>query len=42
MTRPNFFIVGAPECGTTAMNDFLAQHPDIFMGYYKEMHSFRC
>jgi len=39
MTRPNFFIVGAPKCGTTAMNDFLAQHPDIFMGY-KEMHYF--
>lgn len=30
--RPNFFIVGAPKCGTTAMADFLAQHPDVRMG----------
>ncbi|MCP5367696.1 MAG: sulfotransferase [Hyphomicrobiales bacterium] len=32
MTRPNFFIVGAPKSGTTAMADFLDQHPQIFMG----------
>lgn len=31
MRKPNFFIVGAPKCGTTAMNDYLSQHPDIFM-----------
>jgi hypothetical protein len=29
--RPDFFIVGAPKSGTTAMNDFLRQHPQIFM-----------
>jgi hypothetical protein len=34
--RPNFFIVGAPRCGTTAMYDYLRQHPDIFMPYRKE------
>jgi hypothetical protein len=39
-TRPNFFIVGAPKCGTTAMNDFLAQHPDIFIPKIKEVHFF--
>lgn len=39
-TRPNFFIVGAPKCGTTAMNDFLAQHPDIFIPETKEVHFF--
>jgi hypothetical protein len=37
--RPNFFIVGAPKCGTTAMNDYLAAHPDIFMAP-KELHYF--
>jgi hypothetical protein len=29
--KPDFFIVGAPKCGTTAMCHYLAQHPDIFM-----------
>ena len=37
--KPNFFIVGAPKCGTTAMNDYLHQHPDIFMAR-KEVHYF--
>lgn len=31
MRKPDFFIVGAPKCGTTAMQDYLSQHPDIFM-----------
>lgn len=31
LVKPNFFIVGAPKSGTTAMNDFLAQHPEVFM-----------
>ncbi len=39
VNRPNFFIVGAPKCGTTAMNDYLARHPDIFMAK-KEIHYF--
>lgn len=34
--RPNFFIVGAPRCGTTAMYEYLRQHPDVFMPYRKE------
>jgi hypothetical protein len=37
--RPDFFIVGAPKCGTTAMSDYLARHPEIFMAR-KEMHFF--
>lgn len=37
--RPDFFIVGAPKCGTTALSDYLAAHPDIFMAR-KEMHFF--
>mgnify|MGYP000024875779 CR=1 FL=1 len=29
--RPNFFIVGAPKCGTSSLHDYLDQHPDVFM-----------
>lgn len=37
--RPDFFIVGAPKCGTTALAEYLARHPDIYMPQ-KEMHFF--
>ena len=37
--KPDFFIVGAPKCGTTAMDQYLAAHPDIYMAK-KEMHVF--
>jgi hypothetical protein len=37
---PDTFIVGAPKCGTTAMYEFLRQHPDIFMADTKELHYF--
>ena len=41
MTRsPSFFIVGAPKAGTTSLNDYLAQYPDIFIPAAKEMHFF--
>jgi hypothetical protein len=40
MRRPDFFIVGAPKCGTTAMQDYLGQHPEIFMPDMKEAHFF--
>jgi len=40
MTRPNFFILGAPKCGTTSMYEYLRQHPDIFMPDVKEPHFF--
>lgn len=36
MTKPNFFIVGAPKAGTTAMVEYLRTHPEIFMSRYKE------
>lgn len=39
MRKPDFFIVGAPKCGTTALNIYLAQHPEIFMAK-KERHYF--
>jgi len=36
--KPDFFIVGAPKCGTTAMAYYLEQHPDIFMPAAKDSH----
>ena len=33
---PDFFIVGAPRCGTTALYTYLSDHPDIFMSRIKE------
>jgi hypothetical protein len=33
---PNFFIVGAPKCGTTAWAEYLGGHPDIFFPQYKD------
>jgi len=40
MRTPDFFIVGAPKCGTTAMSDYLRQHPEIYMPQRKEPHFF--
>ncbi len=40
MRKPDFFIVGAPKCGTTAMHAYLAAHPDVFMPSQKEPHFF--
>lgn len=34
--KPNFFIVGAPKCGTTSLCDSLRGHPDIFFSRVKE------
>jgi hypothetical protein len=38
--KPDFFIVGAPRCGTTAMYEYLRQHPEIYMPEWKEPHFF--
>ena len=37
---PDFFIVGAPKCGTTSLYTYLRGHPDIFMPACKEPHFF--
>lgn len=37
---PNLFLVGAPKCGTSALHDYLAGHPDAFMSDPKEPHYF--
>lgn len=36
MTLPNFFIIGAAKAGTTALYEYLKQHPQIFMSPVKE------
>ncbi len=40
VNQPAFFIVGAPRCGTTALSQFLNQHPDVYLSYVKEPHYF--
>lgn len=40
MRKPNFFIIGAPKCGTTSLAAYLAEHPNVFMCYPKEPHFF--
>ena len=37
---PEFFIVGAPRCGTTFLHEALSAHPGIFMPARKEPHYF--
>ncbi len=37
---PNFIIVGAGKCGTTALNHYLEQHPDVYMSPVKEPNFF--
>jgi Sulfotransferase domain len=38
--KPNFFIVGAPRCGTTALSAYLAEHPRIGFSKPKETQFF--
>ena len=40
MRKPDFFIVGAPKCGTTWLHHFLGMHPAVFMPDAKEPHHF--
>lgn len=40
MKRPNFFILGAPKCGTTSMYYWLKQHSQIYFPEIKELHFF--
>jgi hypothetical protein len=37
---PDFFVVGAPKCGTSALCSYLGKHPGIFMSPMKEPHYF--
>lgn len=40
MNQPNFFIVGAPKCGTTALSEYLREHPNVYISDPKEPHYF--
>lgn len=40
MKKPNFFIIGAPKCGTTSLASWLAEHPEVYMSPIKEPHVF--
>lgn len=40
MRKPNFFLVGAPRCGTTSLYTYLKQHPEIHVSVTKEPHFF--
>lgn len=40
MKKPNFFILGAPKCGTTSLAAWLSEHPHIYMSPVKEPHFF--
>jgi Sulfotransferase family len=33
---PNLFLIGAAKAGTTALYDYLAQHPQVFLSRIKE------
>jgi hypothetical protein len=39
---PDFFIIGAPKAGTTALHAALAQHPELFMSAVKEPKFYLC
>lgn len=40
MKRPNFFIIGAPKCGTTSLARWLGAHPHIYLSPIKEPNFF--
>jgi Sulfotransferase domain len=40
LRTPDFFIVGHPKCGTTALFEMLRSHPQIFMPARKETNFF--
>ncbi len=37
---PEFFIIGAPKCGTTALAAYLAEHPEVLVSDPKELNYF--
>jgi len=36
MKTPNFFILGAPKCGTTSMVSWVSEHPCAYLSPWKE------
>ena len=42
MTLPDFFVIGVPKAGTTALHVALARHPQLFLSRLKEPKFFLC
>jgi Sulfotransferase family len=42
MAWPDFFLIGAPKAGTTALHAALARHPDLYLSPVKEPKYFLC
>ena len=40
MSKPNFFIIGGPKCGTTAIDAYLRDHAEVFMCTPKDTNYF--
>ena len=40
--QPNTFILGAPRCGTTALANWLGDHPQVHKPTIKETFFFSC
>lgn len=40
MVKPNFFIIGAPKCGTTSLAAYLNMHPNVYFCPMKEPNYF--
>lgn len=39
-SKPDFFIVGVPKCGTTSIYSYLQAHSQVFLPKWKEPHCF--
>lgn len=42
VTTPDFFVIGAPKAGTTALHAALAAHPELFLSTVKEPKFYLC
>src|SRR5918998_5832264 len=42
MALPDFFVIGAPKSGTTALHAALATHPRLFLSSVREPKFFLC
>jgi hypothetical protein len=42
MALPDFFLLGAPKAGTTALHSALAQHPQLYLSPVKEPKFYLC
>src|SRR5580698_10699934 len=42
MALPDFFVIGAPKAGTSALHAVLAAHPQLYMSAVKEPKFFLC